>query len=53
MHDAENMMTEDQMASYLIRLSRNGDPHRGEWAFRSTAAQRAEAFLRTLNLWIE
>lgn len=49
MHEAEKVLTSlvDQL-TYLHKLS----PIKSEWTLAtSTALQRAEAFLRTLNLW--
>jgi len=56
MHEAEKVLTEDsQWDDYDFWLCRNAKP--GELPFKSathaSAAQRAEAFLRTLNLWKE
>jgi len=50
MHEAEKSLTVSQWAYYLDNLT---DPYSPNWeaAVRATAAQRAEAFLRTLNLW--
>ena len=45
MHEAEKILTNDQRDDYFDRLLWVGPP------LFSTAAQRAEAFLRTLNLW--
>jgi len=51
MHDAEETLDYNQMNRYQnIELSRF--VHTGTtWICSATAAQRAEAFLRTLNLW--
>ena len=49
MHEAEKTLTLEQWDKYIDRL--------GDWVpsmrnvAHATAAQRAEAFLRTLNLW--
>ena len=55
MHEAEKMLTEDQFYSYyhtLIKLwSLQADFKHDMHPICATAAQRAEAFLRTLNLW--
>lgn len=51
MHEVEKVLTEEQWAVYnvwLLRLTYN-EPLFA--ATSATAAQRAEAFLRTLNLW--
>lgn len=47
MHEAEKILTRKQFLKYYELLP-------GDWpedAVASTAAQRAEAFLRTLNKW--
>ena len=51
MHDAEKTLDYNQMNRYQnIELSRF--MHTGTtWICSATAAQRAEAFLKTLNLW--
>ena len=52
MHEAEKALPESMqgtMIDYLVIVQEQD----GWDAFHSTAAQRAEAFLRTLNLWIE
>lgn len=49
MHEAENMLTEDQMTTMSQCLHRCVGML---WGF-ATASQRAEAFLKTLNLWEE
>ena len=50
MHEAERTMGDpqlwDEYQSYLSDAMRNIG-----WIYHATAAQRAEAFLRTLNLW--
>jgi hypothetical protein len=51
MHEAEKMLTNDQKTDF-IRAVNKGDFSNRRLAF-ATAAQRAEAFLRTLNLWTE
>ena len=53
MHKAEKTLDYNQMNRYQnIELSRF--VHTGTtWICSATAAQRAEAFLRTLNLWNE
>ncbi len=56
MHEAEKMLTPEQMASYANWLDVNslhimGAPISFD-SLHATASQRAEAFLRTLNLWI-
>ena len=49
MHEAEKVLTRPQWESYTSALFVTCD----DWpsALRATAAQRAEAFLRALNLW--
>lgn len=50
MHEAENVLDSNQLVNYCRQLQTIC----GDWkldAIRATAAQRAEAFLRTLNLW--
>ena len=60
MHEAEKVLTEMQQKNYALEylpmvLVINGRARRlkgEEFTFvHATAAQRAEAFLRTLNLW--
>jgi hypothetical protein len=49
MHEAENILSSEkwQRRDYIDYLSEDD-----QWLHvHSTAAQRAEAFLRTLNLW--
>ena len=50
MHEAERTMGDpqlwDEYQSYLSDAMRNIG-----WIYHATAAQRAEAFLKTLNLW--
>ena len=58
MHEAEKMLTEKQELFYLIQLMKSMNESgtigwRSERTYKATAAQRAEAFLRTLNLWKE
>jgi len=50
MHEAEKMLDVDkwQRRDYIDYLNNNGD----QWAHtHATAAQRAEAFLKALNIW--
>ncbi len=49
MHEAEKALNSQQVAPYLMQLSQHTEGV--DWAFRATSAQRAEAFLKTLNLW--
>ena len=55
MHKAEEVMTEMQRCDYsehLYELARNHQEKTGKWRFVSmNAAQRAEAFLRTIGKW--
>jgi hypothetical protein len=51
MHDAVNTLTPDQRNAFIDLL---GETYHDSWEFcNATARQRAEAFLRTLNLWKE
>jgi hypothetical protein len=53
MHEAEQVLTGDQQHDYKCHLLRMDYP---DWEIKvthATAAQRAEAFLRTLGLWTE
>lgn len=57
MHEAEKMLTDAQTAPYyghLYSIVWRGQPITYSVSYaicHATAAQRAEAFLRTLNLW--
>jgi hypothetical protein len=58
MHEAERLLDDDQWLEYMLNLQDvlQRNPDRGKWVvcqdnMHSTAAQRAEAFLKTLNLW--
>lgn len=54
MHEAEKVMTDDQKHHYLTHLRRIAATpsfEAGRFVAFATAAQRAEAFLRTLDLW--
>lgn len=63
MHEAEKVMTDKQKENYPINLARVIRHQLGiddgksiyHWKFSTfaTAAQRAEAFLKTLSLWTE
>ena len=59
MHEAEKVLTEDQWGPYCIMLNQLAcriqckNTHTCGYTLAATAAQRAEAFLRTLNLWEE
>lgn len=55
MHEAEKVLTEDDQKEY-VRLLHPPKTFNANWrddfvVMRSTAAQRAEAFLRTLGKW--
>jgi len=55
MHEAEKMLTKEQYSRYAW-IVLQGTPARElecREFFSATAAQRAEAFLRTLNLWVD
>lgn len=56
MHEAEKRLSSHQRYLYIKRLGFNDGPQARVWnggmhGYDSTAAQRAEAFLKTLNLW--
>lgn len=54
MHEAEKVLTREQADAYIFELHELiGHNHIERYAVSATAAQRAEAFLRTLNLWKE
>jgi hypothetical protein len=56
MHEAEKILTYEQKNIYrrwLECLYRQEDESEHECEWHATAAQRAEAFLRTLNLWTD
>lgn len=62
MHEAEKTLTQDQQRNYWTHLLtirareavRPATEHsRDTFAFMATAAQRAEAFLRTIGKWTE
>jgi hypothetical protein len=49
MHEAEKVLTNEQLEVYCNILHK---PNHGVyWAIHATAAQRAEAFLRTIGKW--
>lgn len=52
MHEAEKVLNLEQQQEYWLRLCRDIVPLSFN-AWHATAAQRSEAFLRTLNLWKE
>ena len=56
MHEVEKVMTDEQCERYEAFLNDpanipDGNTPAADYVFHSTAAQRAEAFLRTLGLW--
>jgi hypothetical protein len=55
MHEAEKILSQQQARDYAEHLGHSAQD--GTWAgchiWYQSAAQRAEAFLRTLNLWQE
>lgn len=56
MHEAEKILTKVQRTAYVNILWKKCalehlDPY--EWSVSATAAQRAEAFLRTIGKWEE
>lgn len=57
MHEAEKVLTPGQTELYVCVLERtlhggrSSDLREAFFTLHATAAQRAEAFLRTLNLW--
>lgn len=61
MHEAEKVLMHDQQVQFSIEVGRLTTAYlpasRSAWTdftlMHATAAQRAEAFLRTLNLWKE
>lgn len=59
MHEAEKILASEQCNQYnheLCEIKRPYNktlPQAERWTWGSSAAQRAEAFLRTLNLWTE
>jgi predicted ABC-type transport system involved in lysophospholipase L1 biosynthesis ATPase subunit len=57
MHQAETVMTDRQRTSYLDKLYEVCNPHsmlNDDWNLTcATAAQRAEAFLKTIGKWEE
>ena len=51
MHESEKVLTNEQLEVYCNILHK---PNHGVyWAIHATAAQRAEAFLRTIGKWEE
>jgi hypothetical protein len=53
MHEAEETLTANQRLHYANRVALIADQGWGFKALHANARQRAEAFLRTLNLWKE
>lgn len=52
MHEAENTLNGSQWNAYVIFIAEKPPQPHG-WLLAATAAQRAEAFLRTINQWEE
>ena len=50
MHEAEKVLSEDQLNKMVQLLYRIPNPYR---FWRASASQRAEAFLRTIGKWTE
>ena len=60
MHEAEKVLNDGQFEEFVYRLCAGERWKRAElnildaiFTAKATAAQRAEAFLRTLNLWTD
>lgn len=55
MHEAEKVLSRGQLHRYMLNMQEvKGIGGNNHWLnFHATAAQRAEAFLKTLNLWEE
>ncbi len=54
MHEAEKVLTDDQTKRYIETLCKQVHRQPGnQWGVMATAAQRAEAFLRTIGKWEE
>ena len=52
MHEVEKVLSLNLRFSYIQNLCRLTQLSSADWGFiHATAAQRAEAFLKTLNLW--
>lgn len=49
MHEVEESMTQQQLEVYCNMIHKKN--HGIYWAIHATAAQRAEAFLRTIGKW--
>ena len=52
MHEAEKVLDNYQIDQYIYELDEIFDPEKSKTPL-ATAAQRAEAFLKTLNLWTD
>ena len=54
MHEAEKILSDESHADYACELVKT-IRRNGEWfeSVSATAAQRAEAFLRTINKWVQ
>ena len=53
MHEAEKVLTNEHWETYAGHLAELHQPLASFRFLHATAAQRAEAFLRTLNLWVD
>jgi hypothetical protein len=53
MHEAEKNLTDRQWVVYIAKLHDDVAIYPTKKAVASTAPQRAEAFLKTLNLWTD
>ncbi len=53
MHEAEKVLGTDAWLRYQGELAKSGLAFAGKCWIHATADQRAEALLRTLNLWVE
>jgi hypothetical protein len=51
MHEAEKVLSDDPLNRYIIILFLEVQPE--PMLYHATAAQRAEAFLRTIGKWEE
>ena len=52
MHEAEKVLSHEQLESYIFEMHENiRHNHIERYVVTATAAQRAEAFLRTIGKW--
>jgi hypothetical protein len=51
MHEAEKILSDEQRYNYMLTLAEITKTTQFRNLISSTAAQRAKAFLKTLNLW--